>query len=535
MPQEFDLNSTICAPATVPGSGAVALIRISGPKALEIASRTVTVKGKPIAECPGYRMRYGTVLGKDGRLVDEVVAGIYRAPHSYTGEDSVELCCHSSRYIVETIVGLLLENGARMALPGEFTRRAFIGGKMDLSQAEAVADVINASSALQHRVAVSQLRGGYSAELRDLRHRLLELSSLLELELDFSEEDVEFADRGRLGSILDETAARCRSLRESFRMGNAVKEGVGVAIVGAPNSGKSTLLNALLREDRAIVSDIPGTTRDTLEECCNIGGVTFRFIDTAGLRESSDAIESQGIQRALRKAKDAAVVLLVVDLSGNLADGFSAAAGALDFESQTIYVVLNKIDALASGSPAPETVGDSAGHICTSAESAYYSSADDLSTDGSLVKGTLTDGSTTDNPLTDWTLSNGLLTDDPSAEEVSDAAERFLGRRLPASRILRISAKNGTGIQELEDRLAADVCREIPEDGVVVTNLRHAEALQKTIDALERVRSGLDCGLAPDLLAEDLRDALAALGSITGEISSDEVLGNIFKNFCIGK
>lgn len=513
MPQEFDLNSTICAPATVPGSGAVTLIRISGPKALEVAARTVTVKGKPIAECPGYRMRYGTVFGKDGRLVDEVVAGIYRAPHSYTGEDSVELCCHSSRYIVETIIGLLLENGARMALPGEFTRRAFIGGKMDLSQAEAVADVINASSALQHRVAVSQLRGGYSAELRDLRHRLLELSSLLELELDFSEEDVEFADRGRLGSILDETAARCRSLRESFRMGNAVKEGVGVAIVGAPNSGKSTLLNALLREDRAIVSDIPGTTRDTLEECCNIGGVTFRFIDTAGLRKSSDAIESQGIQRALRKAKDAAVVLLVVDLSGNLADGLSAAAGALDFESQTIYVVLNKIDALASGSPAPETVGDSA------------ESADCHSTDGPSAGVLLTNGSAAD----------GSSTDDHSDEEVSDAAERFLGRRLPASRILRISAKNGTGIQELEDRLAADVCREIPEDGVVVTNLRHAEALQKTLDALELVHSGLDCGLAPDLLAEDLRDALAALGSITGEISSDEVLGNIFKNFCIGK
>ena len=511
MPQEFDLNSTICAPATVPGSGAVALIRLSGPRAVEIAAKTVTVKGKALTECPGYRMRYGTVLDKDGKLVDEVVAGIYRVPHSYTGEDSVELCCHSSRYIVETIIGLLIGNGARMALPGEFTRRAFVGGKMDLSQAEAVADVISASSALQHRVAISQLRGGYSAELRELRHSLLELSSLLELELDFSEEDVEFADRQRLGGILGETEARCRALLESFRMGNAVKEGVSAAIIGAPNSGKSTLLNALLREDRAIVSDIPGTTRDTLEECCNIGGVTFRFIDTAGLRESSDLIESQGIRRALRKAKDAAVVLLVVDLSGNLAEGLKAAAGALDFGSQAVYVVLNKVDALASGSAAPETAGGSAGCACASAgPSADCSSADDLSTDGSLAKG-------------------------PSAEEVSDAAERILGGRLPASRILRISAKNGTGIQELEDRLAADVCREIPEDGVVVTNLRHAEALQKTLDALERVRSGLDCGLAPDLLAEDLRDALAALGSITGEISSDEVLGNIFRKFCVGK
>lgn len=505
MPQEFDLNSTICAPATVPGSGAVALIRISGPKALEIASRTVTVKGKPLSECQGYRMRHGTVLDKDCRLVDEVVACIYRAPHSYTGEDSVELCCHSSRFIVESIIGLLLEKGARMALPGEFTRRAFIGGKMDLSQAEAVADVINASSALQHRVAVSQLRGGYSAELRDLRRRLLELSSLLELELDFSEEDVEFADRDRLGGILDKTADRCRSLRESFRMGNAVKEGVSVAIVGAPNSGKSTLLNALLREDRAIVSDIPGTTRDTLEECCNIGGVTFRFIDTAGLRRSSDAIESQGIQRALRKAKDAAVVLLVVDLSGSLAEGLATAAGALDFGGQTVYVVLNKMDALTSGSPAPNPPGSSAGHTYALTESADYHSADGFSADG------------------------------PSAEDVADSVEQILGGRLPASRILRISAKNGTGLQELEDRLATDVCQEIPEDGVVVTNLRHAEALQKTLAALERVRSGLNCGLAPDLLAEDLREALAALGSITGEISSDEVLGNIFKNFCIGK
>lgn len=511
MPQEFDLNSTICAPATVPGSGAVALIRLSGPRAVEIAAKTVTVKGNALTECPGYRMRYGTVLDKDGKLVDEVVAGIYRAPHSYTGEDSVELCCHSSRYIVEAIIGLLIGNGARMALPGEFTRRAFVGGKMDLSQAEAVADVISASSALQHRVAISQLRGGYSAELRELRHSLLELSSLLELELDFSEEDVEFADRQRLGGILDETEARCRTLLESFRMGNAVKEGVSVAIIGAPNSGKSTLLNALLREDRAIVSDIPGTTRDTLEECCNIGGVTFRFIDTAGLRESSDLIESQGIRRALRKAKDAAVVLLVVDLSGDLAEGLKAAAGALDFGSQAVYVVLNKVDALASGSAAPEAAGGSDGCACASAEpSADCSSADDLSADGSLAKG-------------------------PSAEEVSDAAERILGGRLPASRVFRISAKEGIGIGELEDRLAADVCREIPEDGVVVTNLRHAEALQRTVDALERVRGGLDAGLAPDLLAEDLRDALAALGSITGEISSDEVLGNIFRKFCIGK
>lgn len=524
MPQEFDLNSTICAPATVPGSGAVALIRLSGPRAVEIAAKTVTVKGKALTECSGYRMRYGTVLDKDGKLVDEVVAGIYRAPHSYTGEDSVELCCHSSRYIVEAIIGLLIGNGARMALPGEFTRRAFVGGKMDLSQAEAVADVISASSALQHRVAISQLRGGYSAELRELRHSLLELSSLLELELDFSEEDVEFADRQRLGGILDETEARCRALLRSFRMGNAVKEGVSVAIIGAPNSGKSTLLNALLREDRAIVSDIPGTTRDTLEECCNIGGVTFRFIDTAGLRESSDLIESQGIRRALRKAKDAAVVLLVVDLSGDLAEGLKAAAGALDFGSQTVYVVLNKVDALASGSPAPEAAGGSDG--CASAgPSADCSSADAPSTEAYF----------TDVSLTKCTLADNLSTDGPSAEEVSDAAERILGGRLPASRVFRISAKEGIGIGELEDRLAADVCREIPEDGVVVTNLRHAEALQKTLDALERVRSGLDCGLAPDLLAEDLRDALAALGSITGEISSDEVLGNIFRKFCIGK
>ena len=308
----YNPADTICAPATAVGSGAVSMIRVSGADSLCAVDRVVRFDKGSAADSRGYTLKHGDIPG-----VDEVVVGIYRAPHSYTGEDSAEICCHASPFIASRILGLLCEAGCRMAGPGEFTRRAFTNGKMDLAQAEAVADLIASGSEAQHRVALNQLRGGYSAELAEIRSELLELTSLIELELDFSEEEVEFADRDRLASLLDEVIGRCTTLADSFKAGNAIRNGVPVAIVGAPNSGKSTLLNALLRDDRALVSDIPGTTRDTIEETCVVGGVLLRFIDTAGIRETRDEVERMGIDRALSKAAQAEIVLGVVDAAAS--------------------------------------------------------------------------------------------------------------------------------------------------------------------------------------------------------------------------
>ena len=308
----YNPADTICAPATAVGSGAVSMIRVSGADSLCAVDRVVRFDKGSAADSSGYTLKHGNIPG-----VDEVVVGIYRAPHSYTGEDSAEICCHASPFIASRILGLLCEAGCRMAEPGEFTRRAFTNGKMDLAQAEAVADLIASGSEAQHRVALNQLRGGYSAELAEIRSELLELTSLIELELDFSEEEVEFADRDRLASLLDDVIGRCTTLADSFKAGNAIRNGVPVAIVGAPNSGKSTLLNALLRDDRALVSDIPGTTRDTIEETCVVGGVLLRFIDTAGIRETRDEVERMGIDRALSKAAQAEIVLGVVDAAAS--------------------------------------------------------------------------------------------------------------------------------------------------------------------------------------------------------------------------
>ena len=308
----YNPADTICAPATAVGSGAVSMIRVSGADSLCAVDRVVRFDKGSASDSRGYTLKHGNVPG-----IDEVVVGIYRAPHSYTGEDSAEICCHASPFIASRILGLLCEAGCRLAEPGEFTRRAFTNGKMDLAQAEAVADLIASGSEAQHRVALNQLRGGYSAELAEIRSELLELTSLIELELDFSEEEVEFADRNRLASLLDDVIGRCTTLADSFKAGNAIRNGVPVAIVGAPNSGKSTLLNALLRDDRALVSDIPGTTRDTIEETCVVGGVLLRFIDTAGIRETRDEVERMGIDRALSKAAQAEIVLGVVDAAAS--------------------------------------------------------------------------------------------------------------------------------------------------------------------------------------------------------------------------
>ena len=340
----LNYDDTICAPATSVGAGAISIIRLSGPDSFRIVDEVVEFRNGSASSAEGYSVKYGSIPS-----VDDVLVSIFRAPHSYTGEDSAEISCHASVYIVSRILELLIAAGARNAGPGEFTRRAFVNGKMDLAQAEAVADVIASGSEAAHRVAFNQLRGKYSSELKALRDQLVQLASLMELELDFSEEEVEFADRSRLRSLLDETSAHVQRLCDSFRAGNAIKSGVPVAIVGAVNSGKSTLLNALLGEDRAIVSDIPGTTRDTVEEVLTLGGVQFRFIDTAGIREASDTIEKIGIERSLQSLQKAELVLGVLDGSASPEEAGKAAALIKEHlsPSQTLIMLFNKADLVA--------------------------------------------------------------------------------------------------------------------------------------------------------------------------------------------
>ena len=471
----LDYTHTICAPATSVGTGAISVVRLSGPDTMAVVDRVVRFRSGTAAEAPGYSLKFGTIEG-----LDEVLVSFFRAPHSYTGEDAAEISCHASPYIVSTLLDRLMEAGCRLAEPGEFTRRAFLNGKMDLAQAEAVADVISSASAAQHRVAMNQLRGGYSAELRELRKQLLELTALLELELDFSEEDVEFADRSRLRALLDTACTHCRQLADSFRLGNAIRNGVPVAIVGAPNSGKSTLLNALLRDDRAIVSDIPGTTRDTVEETCVIDGVLFRFIDTAGIRASSDEVERLGIERTFRKISEAEIVLGVVDISASeeqIAQDLRTITDRIDFKQQKLLILANKTD----------------------------------KTDGNKKVTTL----------------NSFVTSTDSENNSRSGLD-------PESPVLAISAKTGSGLEALRSALVSHAGI-ASASGTLVTNARHAAALREAAASLSAVSDGLDTGRPSDLLAEDLRAALASLGSITGEITTDEVLGEIFSKFCIGK
>lgn len=477
-----DYNHTVCAPATSVGTGAISVVRLSGPDTMAVVDRVVRFRSGTASGAPGYTLKFGTVEG-----LDEVLVSLYRAPHSYTGEDAAEISCHASPYIVSALLDRLSEAGCRLAEPGEFTRRAFLNGKMDLAQAEAVADVISSSSAAQHRVAMNQLRGGYSAELRELRKQLLELTALMELELDFSEEDVEFADRSRLRALLDTACSHCRQLADSFRLGNAIRNGVPVAIVGAPNSGKSTLLNALLRDDRAIVSDIPGTTRDTVEETCVIDGVLFRFIDTAGIRASEDEVERLGIERTFRKISEAEIVLGVIDVSTSgeqVGQDLRTIADRIDFKQQKLLILANKTD------------------------------------------------KTDDNKSV--TLLNSFVTSaEYKAHSHSWAPHSHSGLE-PESPVLPISAKTGKGLDTLRSALVSHAGI-ASASGTLVTNARHAAALREAATSLSAVSDGLDRGLPADLLAEDLRAALASLGSITGEITTDEVLGEIFSKFCIGK
>ena len=533
-------SDTVCAPATSVGTGAVSVIRISGPESLRIVDKVVRFRSGIASESRGYVLKYGEIPG-----VDEVVAGIYRAPHSYTGEDSVELCCHASAYIAGRILELLCDSGCRLAEAGEFTRRAFVNGKMDLAQAEAVADVIASSSEAQHRVALNQLRGGYSAELGKIRAELLELTSLMELELDFSEEELEFADRGRLETLLDDAIARCSSLADSFRLGNAIRNGVPVAIVGAPNSGKSTLLNALLHDERAIVSDVPGTTRDTVEETCVIGGVLFRFIDTAGIRETSDKVELLGIERSFSKAAEAEVVLGVVDAADspapeNPADDSSVSGqirklvGMVDLSKQKLVLLMNKCDKITGVDGATATGTQSATLQDESDTAGFYTSAEELP--GTTQKGssaTRCYGADFSGPDSSSTREFSGGTESNKNVIMINNFVKSLITENDAPEVLWISAKIGFGLGKLRELLASMVGK-ASADGVLVTNARHAAALREAAASLNAVRSGLG-SLPTDLLAEDLRDALASLGSITGIIGTEEVLGEIFSRFCIGK
>ncbi len=470
-------QDTIYAPATPVGSGAVSVIRISGPRALEFTDSLVSFRKGSASESKGYEIKFGEIPG-----LDEVLVSLYRAPHSYTGEDAAEISCHASAYVVGEILQRLGELGCRMADPGEFTRRAYLNGKMDLAQAEAVADLIAADSQAAHKLAFSQLKGGYSEEFRQLRAQLVELASLVELELDFSEEEVEFADRSKISELLDKARVKVDSLKASYKVGNAVKSGVPVAIVGAPNSGKSTLLNALLGEDRAIVSDIPGTTRDTVEETMVLEGVRYRFIDTAGLRESSDTIEQLGIGRSLEKLRSAAIVICVLDACDSPSARTEVVRQVLAEVSrdQKVIFAQNKCDLM----------GSSPGLVCDSAH--FTHQAPDF---------------------------------DPSVCDLAGFTHQPI----------TISALKGEGLDDLRKAIGECGFGLGSSDGAVVTSARHYQALCEASSDLGAASDALKAKLPGDLLAEDLRSAIRALGSIFGEITSDELLGEIFSKFCIGK
>ena len=462
-------EDTICAIATGRG-GAIGIIRVSGRDAITVADRIfspVAAGGIPLAQRKAYTISYGNVKGHDGETIDDVLISIFRAPHSYTGEDSVEISCHGSSYILQQILQLLIDNGCRAAEPGEFTRRALLCGKMDLSQAEAVADLIASSTKATHRIAMNQMRGAFSRELSLLRDKLLRLTSLMELELDFSDhEELEFADRTELHDTATQIETVIARLASSFSLGNAIKNGVPVAIVGETNAGKSTLLNALLGEDRAIVSDIHGTTRDVIEDTIDIGGTTFRFIDTAGIRDTSDTIERLGIDRTFKKISQAEIVLWLIDAADNTSKANELAEKIAPLcNGKQLIIVYNKAD-IATHTPHAASCG------------------------------------------------------------------------MPEStRSISISAKQGTNLDELKQLLVnAAGIPEISSSDIVVTNLRHYEALARALEDISRVRQGLAAALPSDLVAQDLRDCLGHLAEITGgEITSEETLQNIFKHFCIGK
>lgn len=460
-------NNIIAAISTPAGIGGIAIIRLSGNGCIELVDAVFkSVKGKKLADAKAYTVHFGSII-KDNVVLDDVLVSVFRNPHSFTGEDIIEISCHGSIYIQQNILQLLILQGASLAQPGEFTQRAFLNGKLDLSQAESVADLIASSSAATHRLAMNQMRGGFSNKLIELRTELLNFTSLIELELDFSEEDVEFANRDHLKEAAHQIESHIKKLADSFSIGNAVKSGIPVAIIGETNAGKSTLLNLLLHEEKAIVSDIHGTTRDVIEDTINIQGLTFRLIDTAGIRDTHDEIESLGIERTFKKIEQANIVLWVADCETinehieELSQKILPVVG-----DRKLILIFNKVDII-------------------------------------------------------------------SAERKAEK-ERFLLDKIPGR--VFISAKYEQGTSQLEDLLVKTAnIPEISEQDIIVTNVRHYEALQNALVAIKRVSEGLDLKISGDFLSQDIRECMYYLGEITGQISTDEILGNIFSKFCIGK
>jgi tRNA modification GTPase len=449
-----DLNDTICALATPAGTGAIGVIRVSGSRAIEIVN--ILFKGKDLAAQASHTIHFGKIT--DGsRIIDEVLASLFVAPKSYTGEHTVELSCHGSTYIQQQILQLLVQHDCRLAKPGEFTLRAFLNKKLDLSQAEAVADLIASDSAESHKMAMQQMRGGFGTQINQMRTQLVNFASLIELELDFSEEDVEFAAREELLVLVSQIAALIQNLLDSFNYGNAIKNGIPTVIAGKPNAGKSTLLNALINEERAIVSDIAGTTRDTIEEAFVVDGITFRLIDTAGIRQhASDAIEEIGIERAFEKLQKASIIMYVFDATLTTAEQLTEELKLFSSYPAIVIPVANKTDTLTH-------------------TSAF------------------------------------------NQETVS------------------ISAKNNIGMELLKQRLVVAVRKDEIKNDIIITNLRHYEALKHTADTLQQVLNGIDMRISGELLALDIRKALFHLAEITGEVTTDDLLANIFSKFCIGK
>ncbi|WP_179336115.1 tRNA uridine-5-carboxymethylaminomethyl(34) synthesis GTPase MnmE [Winogradskyella costae] len=466
-------NDTIVALATPSGSGAIAVIRLSGKEAITIASKCFkSISNKDLKQQATHTIHLGHVIDNN-RTIDEVLLSVFKDPNSYTGENVIEISCHGSSYIQQEIIQLFLREGCRMATAGEFTLRAFLNGKLDLSQAEAVADLISSDNEASHQIAMQQMRGGFSSEIAKLREELLNFASLIELELDFAEEDVEFADRTQFKQLIERITFVLKRLIDSFAVGNVIKNGIPVAIVGEPNVGKSTLLNALLNEDRAIVSEIAGTTRDTIEDEISIGGIGFRFIDTAGIRETEDIVESIGIKKTFEKIEQAQVVMFLVSSPQLAVDKEAIKTITIEIEKvknkfpqKQLLVILNKID---------------------------------------------------------------QITD-------SELADIRTALQSKATQVIPISAKSGFGVEQLTNKLLDLInTGALRNNETIVTNSRHYDALLKAFEEVQKVQYGLETDLSGDLLAIDIRQALYHFGEITGEITNDDLLGNIFANFCIGK